>query len=134
MVYGLLWRWLIALFLVMITYNPTSLNYLYWATHSFNDDTPYIVLAGLILFVAYIVYFRATFRSIGVFGIGLVVALIAALIWVMNTIGILSLDNPTVLTWVALIALSIVMGVGLGWSRIRRRLSGQVDVDDMTGE
>ena len=132
--YGLLWRWLGALVLVVVSYNPTSLNYIHWARTRFDDQMPYIVLAGLILFVAYIVYFRATFRSIGVLGIALVAALLAALIWVMNTIGILSLNNPTVLTWVGIIALSIVMGVGLGWSKIRRRLSGQVDVDDMTGE
>ena len=30
-----------------------------------------------------------------------------------------------------LIALSLIMGVGLSWSIIRRRLSGQLDVDDV---
>jgi hypothetical protein len=32
---------------------------------------------------------------------------------------------------IILIALSLVMGVGLSWSIIRRRLSGQLDVDDV---
>ena len=35
------------------------------------------------------------------------------------------------LAWVALVAIATVMAVGLSWSHVRRRVSGQLDVDDV---
>ena len=129
-------RWAAALFLVFATFNPTSLNYYRWAQASWDTATPMVALVGLVLLVGYIIFFRATFRSIGYAGILLVIALFAALLWVLWDWGVISFENPTLLTWVGLIALSLIMGVGLSWSIIRRRLSGQLDVDDVeqTGE
>lgn len=124
-------RWAAALFLVLATFNPTSLNYVSWARDNWNTSTPMVALVGLVLFVCYVIYFRATFRSIGLVGIGLVVALFGALLWVLWDIGIISFENPTVLTWLGLVVLSLIMGVGLTWSIIRRRLTGQMDVDDV---
>ncbi|MEM8870053.1 MAG: DUF6524 family protein [Pseudomonadota bacterium] len=124
-------RWAAALFLVLATFNPTSLNYVSWARDNWNTSTPMVALVGLVLFVCYVIYFRATFRSIGLIGIGLVVALFGALLWVLWDMGIISFENPTVLTWLGLVVLSLIMGVGLTWSIIRRRLTGQMDVDDV---
>lgn len=61
----------------------------------------------------------------------LILALVGAVIWVMVDMDLISLANPTVNTWIALVALSGMLGVGLSWSIIRRRLSGQADVDDV---
>ena len=44
---------------------------------------------------------------------------------------LLNLDNPGLNTWLAILALSFVLGIGLSWSLVRRRLSGQADVDDV---
>jgi hypothetical protein len=52
-------------------------------------------------------------------------------IWVAYDFGWISLENPTVNTWIGLFAASLVLGVGLSWSIVRRRLSGQADVDDV---
>ena len=128
---ALLIRWAAALVLVLVTYNPTSYNYVAWIRGGFDTDLALKVLIGLVLVVAYVIYIRATIRSIGLVGIGLVIALLAALAWVLWEYGILSFDNPTLLTWLGLLACSFVMGVGLSWSIIRRRLSGQLDVDDV---
>ena len=124
-------RWGAAIFLVFATFNPTRFNYVQWARNSWDTQTPLVVLFGLVLLIAYVIYFRATFRSIGFIGIGLVIALVAALLWVLQWIGAISFRNPDVMTWVGLLSLSLVMGVGLSWSIIRRRLSGQLDVDDV---
>ncbi len=124
-------RWAAALFLVLVTFNPTSLNYYRWAQNNWDTSTPMVALFGLVLLVGYIIFFRATFRSIGYIGIGLVVALVGAVLWVLWDWGWISFENPTALTWIGLIALSFIMGVGLSWSIIRRRLSGQLDVDDV---
>jgi hypothetical protein len=43
----------------------------------------------------------------------------------------LSLDNTGMNVWLGLLALSLVLGVGLSWSHVRRALSGQADMGDV---
>lgn len=124
-------RWLFAFLLLAATYNPTQLNFVRWAVANWENQLPLTVLFGLILLVGYIIYLRATLRSIGAFGMLLVLALVGAILWVLWDFGLLDLSNPKLATWIGLFALSIVLGVGLSWSIIRRRLSGQVDMDDV---
>ncbi|WP_439110385.1 DUF6524 family protein [Lentibacter sp.] len=124
-------RVLAAFGLLTATYNPTSYNFTRWAQTSWSAQTALVVLFGLLLFVGYIIYLRATLRSIGIFGMSLVLALVGALLWVLADFGWLSFEDPTVNTWLAIVALSLVLGVGLSWSHVRRALSGQADMDDV---
>ncbi|MEM1343965.1 MAG: DUF6524 family protein [Pseudomonadota bacterium] len=120
-----------SILVVLLTYNPTGfLSYVHWVQAGFDTDVALKVLAGLLLLISYVVLLRATFYSIGVIGIGLVVAVLAAFVWVMIDLGVLSLDDPGVLQWLALIGVGVVMGIGLSWALIRKRLSGQYTVDD----
>ena len=128
---GFVLRWLIAFVLLAATFNPTQINFIHWATHNFDTQMPQVVLVGLVLFAGYVIYLRATFRSIGVAGMLLVAARFGALVWVLIDWGILTLENPSVTVWLALLALSLVLGIGLSWSIIRRKLTGQTDVDDI---
>lgn len=124
-------RWLFAFVLLAATFNPTKWNFVRWARENYSEQLPITVLLGLILMIGYIIYLRATLRSIGGFGMLLVVAVVGALIWVLVDWGILTLDNPSQNVWLGLLALSIVLGVGLSWSHVRRKLSGQADMDDV---
>jgi hypothetical protein len=124
-------RWLAAFGLLAATYNPTGYSFAHWARASFSNQMPMIVLAGLLLFVGYAIYLRATIRSIGAFGMILVAALVAALAWVLVDQGLLRLDDASLNAWLGIGALSLILGTGLTWSHVRRRLSGQADVDDV---
>lgn len=128
---GFLLRWVIAFVLLALTFNPTRWNYVAWARLTYPEELPLIVFLGLLLVTGYIIYLRATLRSIGAFGMGLVLALVTTLAWVLWDMGWLRLDNRDLNTWLALLALSLVLGIGLSWSIVRRRLSGQADVDDV---
>ena len=128
---GFLIRWLFAFVLLATTYNPTEWSFVRWSMANYETNLSMTVLFGLVLFVGYIIYLRATLRSIGVFGMILLLAVVATLLWVLFDQGVISLDNPTVNTWIAIVALSIVLAVGLSWSIVRRRLTGQTDVDDI---
>lgn len=128
---GFLLRWMFAFALIAATFNPTEWNYVRWAGSHFSDELPVTVLLGLILFVGYVIYLRATIRSIGLFGMALVFAVFAALVWVLYDRGLLSLDNSDLNVWMAILALSLILGLGLSWSFVRRALSGQYDVDDV---
>ncbi|MBV1868019.1 MAG: hypothetical protein KUG69_08955 [Marinosulfonomonas sp.] len=127
---GFLLRWLFAFTLIAATYNPTDLNYSRWALENYTQEMPLTLLFGLILLVGYIIYFRATLRSIGGLGMFLVFAVFAALVWVLYDRELLSLKNTALNVWMGILALSLVLGIGLSWSFVRRALSGQFDVDD----
>ena len=50
--------------------------------------------------------------------------------WVLYDWDILSLDNSSLNVWLGILSLSLILGIGLSWSFVRRALSGQYDVDD----
>ncbi|WP_299705206.1 DUF6524 family protein [uncultured Tateyamaria sp.] len=128
---GFFARWLFAFGLLAVTYNPTEYNYVAWAVQHGASNLSIAVLGGLLLLVGYIIYLRATLRSIGGFGMAMVLAVVGAVLWVLHDLGLLTLDNGNLNTWLGVFALSLVLGVGLNWSHVRRRLSGQADMDDV---
>lgn len=128
---GFLTRWVAAFFLLAVTFNPTQYNYLRWVRDYGKENLSIAVLVGLLLVVGYVIYLRATLRSIGTAGMTLVLAIVAALLWVLHDVGILMLDDSEVNLWLGLAAVSLVLGVGLSWSHVRRALSGQADMDDV---
>ncbi len=128
---GFVWRLLVAFALLAVTFNPTEWNYVHWVQENFTEQMPLAVLFGLLLFVGYIIYLRATLRSIGGFGMFMVLAIAAATVWVLYDYGLLTLRDTSQLVWLALGALALVLGIGLSWSHVRRRLSGQADMDDV---
>ena len=127
---GFLLRWLVALVLVMATYNPTQWNFVRWGMANYDTRLPMVALFGLGLLAAYAVYISATYRSIGIFGITLVTALLGAVLWVLTDWGLISITEPGPLTWVILVGISLILGIGITWSIVSRDLTGQSDVDD----
>ena len=124
-------RWVFALALVMGTYNPTEYSYASWVFSDTASLGPVIVGAGIALLIGWIIYLRATFMSMGWLGVILGSALFACLIWLLIDLGWLSLDAPGSITWVALVLLSLILATGMSWSHVRRRLTGQFDVDEV---
>ena len=128
---GIFLRWLFAFLLLAATYNPTQWSYVRWAYAHYQTHLSLVVFLGLVLAIGYIIYLRATLRSIGGFGMVLILALVGTLLWVLYDFGLLSLDSRQLNTWLGIFALSVVLGIGLSWSIVRRALSGQADVDDV---
>jgi hypothetical protein len=128
---GFVIRWVFALALLVFTYNPSFWNYSTWVTANYTTQLPLAVLGALVLIAGYLVYLRATLNSIGIVGMVLILALVGAILWVLFSLGWLTFGNYTFNTWVFIIALSLVLAVGMYWSVIWRRMSGQVDVDEV---
>ena len=128
---GFLIRWICAFTLLALTFNPTEYNYVQWVRSYGSMNMSIAVLTGLVLIIGYIIYLRATLRSIGAFGMLLVLAVVGAGLWVLYDLGVLRLDDPSFNVWLGLIALSFVLAIGLSWSIVRRALSGPADVDDV---
>lgn len=58
--------------------------------------------------------------------------LIGTGIWLLTDIGIVRAESASAITWLALIALGILLAIGLSWSHVWRRLSGQLEVDEVS--
>jgi len=124
-------RFILALVLVFGTYNPSGYSWYQWFKGASERLDPLVMFAAVVLVIGWVVYLRATFRSLGAIGTMLAVAFFGTLTWLMVDHGLLSLKNPTVFTWVILTMLAAIMATGMSWSHIRRRMSGQLDVDDV---
>ncbi|MEO0438829.1 MAG: DUF6524 family protein [Pseudomonadota bacterium] len=126
-----LYRWVFAAVLVFGTYNPTAYSFAGWLLSEGFSFGPAPALLGVALLIAWIVYLRATFNSLGIIGIALGATLFACLIWLLVDIGVLNAQATGAVTWLALVLVSLLLATGMSWSHIRRRLSGQLDVDDV---
>jgi hypothetical protein len=124
-------RFVIALFLVMITYNPSTYSWVHWL----NSDTTlvYKVGSGVLLLIGWVMYLRATWMSLGAIGTVLAAAFFAVVIWLLIEWGVLALDNTSIVVWVVEFVLSGILAVGMSWSHIRRKVSGQYDTDELEG-
>ena len=126
---GVVWRVLFSLALVFVTFNPSGTSYFHWLAESFPSIQPAKAIAGILLVGAWLFFVRSTFNAMGAVGIGLLVAFFASIVWWMIKQGWLSIDNRAAMAWVVLTILGIVLGIGMSWSLIRQRISGQTSVD-----
>jgi len=126
---GFLWRMLFALALVLLTFNPTGHSYYHWLADGFPSVSPAEAVAGILLLLGWISFVRTTLSAIGTVGIVLMAALFASIVWWIVSKGWLDVGNRSTMAWIVLLALGLMLGIGMSWSHIRRRLSGQAAVD-----
>lgn len=128
---GFIGRWIFALILVLGTYNPSGFSYVSWTLDSETEFGPVVTIVGLLLLIGWIFCVKTTFDSIGWLGVTLGAALFAAVIWLFVDLGVVSMESTSVLTWMSLVVLSLILAVGMAWSHVKRRITGQIDVDDV---
>jgi len=128
---GFVIRWISALVLIVLTYNPSFWSYSTWVVGNFTANMPVAVLIGLLLVAGYVIFLRATLSSIGVFGMVLILAIIAALLWVLFSMDLISFTSRSLNHWILIVALSLMFALGMYWSVLWRRMSGQIDVDEV---
>ena len=132
--FGFLLRLLAACILVFSSYNPSGYSYYHWVSENINSLTPMIALAGVLLLIGWTILLRATFRSLGPFGLLLAAAFLGVLLWMMIDWGWFDADSLTAVSYITLVVLSGILAIGVSWSHIRRRITGQIDVDDVEGD
>lgn len=128
---GFLLRLAAALVLVFATFNPSGYSYLHWVSSVFPKINAQQGVVGVVLLIGWVVFAVATIRSIGRVGILLIAILFAALTWLLISIGWLSWDSKQAIGWIALATLAITLAVGVSWSFINRRFTGQIDDTDV---
>lgn len=132
---GYFLRLLFALVLVFATYNPTGYSLFHWIKTQAQASTDaqtwaILVFCGIVVLIGWVIFIRATYRSLGAFGTVLAVGFFGALIWVILTVVPIPQGNETLIIYLIEFGLAGVLSAGLSWSHVRRRLSGQFDVDE----
>jgi len=122
-------RFGLALVLVFLSFNPSGYSFFHAVTGQL-FALPVLVLAGVVLAILWVIFLRATLRSLGPVGITLAVALFACMAWVAIYYNVLEVGT-TLFTYLILVIVAAVLGIGMSWSHIRRRISGQADIDDV---
>ena len=128
---GFITRLVLALVLVLGTYNPSGRCWVTWALSENGGFTPLVAISGLLLLMGWIVLVKWTFDAIGTLGVILLGALFVAVVWWFIELGMLEADSTSVLSWIALLIVAAILALGTSWSHLKRRLSGQINVDDV---
>jgi hypothetical protein len=83
---------------------------------------------GVVLLAAWILCVRATWVSLGLMGVVLAAVVIGVFVWWLVSVGIVATDQRT-FAWIVLVAVGVVLGIGMGWSLLRQKATGQVETD-----
>lgn len=126
-------RLVAAIVVVFATFNPEGYSYWHWAIQHIASDGFSVLkgFAGVVLLIGWTILLRAALRALGPIGITLAVAFFGLLVWLVVDLGNLPADSLRALSYISEIILIGVLAVGVSWSHIRRRISGQLDTDDV---
>ncbi|NNL06866.1 MAG: hypothetical protein HKO86_04015 [Gammaproteobacteria bacterium] len=127
-------RFIFATVVVFATYNPEDMSYYDWIKDEFPTFTVYKAFVGVILIIGWIILIRATIGSLGAIGIILAVAFFGLLVWLIFDVFSIPTDSVRVVTYIIQVMIICVLSIGVSWSHIRRRISGQVDTDEIERE
>lgn len=125
---GVLLRVALAVALVLLTYNPSGYSFYHWMVAPPAGISAMKALLGILLLIGWVICLRTAFVALGWLGVALGAALLAALVWVLVDARLVDTHGPSVLTWIALVIVGVILGLGLSWSLIRARLTGQIEV------
>lgn len=125
-------RFAAAIVVVMATYNPSGYSYYDWVRAAFADGGlgPEHLLAGVLIIIGWTIFVVASIRSLGPPGLVLAAAFFAALVWLLVDFGLLRADSATTVSWIVLVCMAALLAVGVSWSHVWRRLTGQYEVDE----
>lgn len=123
---GFLLRLVAAVLLVFATYNPSGTSFAHWVRQGGAGPLPLKILAGIVLLAGWVFCIRATHRSLGHAGALLAGAFFGVLVWLFVDLKGVDVKGSAV-TWIVLSCLAATLAVGLSFSLVKRRVTGQVD-------
>jgi Family of unknown function (DUF6524) len=130
--FGFILRLLFALLLVFATYNPSGYSAFHWIREAVANGTvgaPHFFV-GVLLLIGWSMLWIATWQALNTFGVILAMLALGALVWLLIDLDVLEADSNRAITWISLVCLGGVLAIGLSWSHIWRRVTGQVEMAD----
>jgi hypothetical protein len=118
-----------AVALVLLTWNPSGWSYVDWALRDRSAFDAVKAFVGVLLLAGWIFCWRSAWVSLGAVGIVLVAALVATIVGMLVQFHLVEPGSTQMLLWIVLVSVGVVLGVGLAWSKVRQRATGQVEAD-----
>jgi|SRR3954454_18643871 len=125
-------RWLTSMFIVFATFNPSGYSYVHWVLRDTDQPWSLKILAGILLGSFVATFFLATVRSLGLRGIVAVTGLLVAATWTLIDLGLLRDLSHGAYVTIVLVVIASILALGVSWSNLTLRVTGQVDSNDVT--
>jgi hypothetical protein len=126
---GVALRVVLALALVLVTFNPGGWSFYHWLSAPPAGITAVKAFAGLLLLIGWLVCLRTAYIALGLVGAVLLAALLGTAVWMLIDYHIIDVAGRSAMVWIGLVIAGLVLGIGVSWSLIRARVTGQVEVD-----
>ncbi len=125
---GIALRVAVAVALVLITFNPSGTSLYHWLAAPPVGITAVKAFLGVALLIAWIVCLRTAYVALGMVGLVLGCLLLGSFVWMLFDMDLLHDVGRQAMVWIGLVVFGAVLGVGLSWSLIRARTTGQIEV------
>jgi hypothetical protein len=125
---GIAIRVALAVALVLITFNPSGHSFYHWLTEPPLALSALKAFLGVALLVGWVVCLRTAYVALGTLGLVLGCLLLGTFVWVLFDMDVLHAAGRQAMVWIGLIVFGVVLGMGLSWSLIRARTTGQIEV------
>ena len=127
-----LWRFLAALALVLITFNPSGFSVYHWIATAFGASAfgPVHAVVLMLVIVGWVIFWVATWRALDTFGVVLAFVALGTIVWLLVDFGLIAANSVSAMTWISLVCLAAVLAIGLSWAHVWRRITGQLNVED----
>jgi len=126
---GVALRVVLALALVLVTFNPGGWSFYHWLSVPPAGITAVKAFAGVLLLIGWLVCLRTAYVALGLVGAVLLTALLGTVVWMLIDYHVIDVAGRSAMVWIGLVIAGVVLGIGLSWSLIRSRVTGQVEVD-----
>jgi len=120
-------RILLSTLLVFGTYNPSGNSYHHWLMRTETLTIPQ-VFVGIALFIGWVTMARMAFLSIGYFGVAAISLMVLMGITFGVGLGFFGFEDVRITKYLVLFWIALVFGIGISWSFVQKRISGERDV------
>jgi hypothetical protein len=121
---GFLLRWLMSILVVFGVYNTRghSLFHLWFEA---GDSVPLSikVLYSLLITVMLVTIIRVTLHAINLFGLFIVTAIVATVIWVLSDLDYVTVDGEALTIYFAQVIVATALALGMTLGNIQRKLA-----------
>ena len=126
---GVALRVVLALALVLVTFNSGGWSFYHWLSAPPAGITAVKAFAGVLLLIGWLVCLRTAYVALGLVGAVLLTALLGTVVWMLIDYHVIDVAGRSAMVWIGPVIAGVVLGIGLSWSLIRSRVTGQVEVD-----
>ncbi len=128
---SLLVRWFMIMGVITAFYNPSGRSFVHWAADS-TAPLSLRIATGSLLLAALAYFWRLSVRALGPIGVVMLAFLLAVTAMALVDTGLIRPQAPAAMIAFLQGIITTGLTVGVSWSALRTRISGQIDSDDVS--